>query len=535
MVERVSDAVFTVSCDLVVKSWNLAAERIFGIPSDLVVGRGVDAAFAASEAQSIKWLFNRIEQLAELEDADLRAMSGSHQVRVPDYPVIDVEWRAFALVDDAGEVAGFTCVLEDVTKSRRAAARRAALNRLRTAALRARRASEVLDLAATTVAAAADVDFVSILELVPEHDQLVLVAESGWPTARIGDARVCLIEDGADQTVMALAVDEPLVSLDVFHDDRFEPAQELRAARGPVGSGITIAIRAGGEPWGVLAGHRSERREFTNSEIAVFRTVADIIGTVSERQRSDRMLLDDDRRRRLDVLGKVAAGLSHDLGNVLGGIENLVVSAREVPGTPAELSTYLDHIQAEAGIGRGVLDQVVRFTTLAPDPETEVDVGVLLAGLVDRLAVSVPSGVRLSYEGPDEGMPVLAGTAPIDQIARNLVRNALDAVDAGGSVTVRLTEEHVNAATTTVHNLGSGRWARIDVVDDGRGIPEEQLDLVFDPFFSTKGSGPTSGLGLTQVKGLVHRCGGRVELANAPGGGTTATVWLPRALHLPAD
>jgi signal transduction histidine kinase len=128
------------------------------------------------------------------------------------------------------------------------------------------------------------------------------------------------------------------------------------------------------------------------------------------------------------------------------------------------------------------------------------------------LEVDVPEALPLLAADPDQ----------LQQVLINLVLNACDACEAGG--TVRVTAE---VSVPGAPEAWSG--VRVAVRDDGRGIPPEDLHRVFDPFFTTKKRGQGTGLGLTMVAQVVRNHGGRVELESEPGRGTCVTLLWPAA------
>jgi len=116
--------------------------------------------------------------------------------------------------------------------------------------------------------------------------------------------------------------------------------------------------------------------------------------------------------------------------------------------------------------------------------------------------------------------PVACYPAKINQVLMNLVANAIDAAPEGGHVTVRSAVEN--------------GMVRLEVQDNGSGVPSHIRGRIFDPFFTTKPQGEGTGLGLSISYGIVRDHGGTIEVADAPGGGALFTVHIPRRAHHPA-
>ena len=124
--------------------------------------------------------------------------------------------------------------------------------------------------------------------------------------------------------------------------------------------------------------------------------------------------------------------------------------------------------------------------------------------------------------------------AELGQIVRNLVDNAVHALEGNGEVTVSVDEVHVADAQAILLQVPAGRYGRILISDNGPGIAPELLDQIFEPFFTTKGIGKGTGLGLSIVQGLLKSRGGTITMRNRPEGGAVFEIMLP-SLDTPAD
>jgi len=230
------------------------------------------------------------------------------------------------------------------------------------------------------------------------------------------------------------------------------------------------------------------------------------------------------RSRRLATVGQLAAGVAHEINNPLAAITTCAeATLRDIRSTPdlaavaAERSWdfYLEEIVRQAlrckAITRGLLD-LSRQRRARREP---CDINAL----VER------SVLLLSQREEAQGTPVLIELDPqigevatdevlVRQILDNLLTNALDAVEGGGSISVSTTLE--------------GERARIEVADTGAGIPAEMLVRIFDPFYTTKEAGKGSGLGLAISTTLAEALGGALTVESKPGAGSRFRLWLPR-------
>jgi len=224
---------------------------------------------------------------------------------------------------------------------------------------------------------------------------------------------------------------------------------------------------------------------------------------------------------RMAALGTLAAGLGHDMGNLLLPMDvrlGLLIEA----DLPRELHEHVVGIQKCA---RYLQRLSSGLRLLATDPAHVESRGVTELGrwwsdVRIILKDVLPGGVRFEDNVPEAESWVGFGRTGLTQAVYNLVQNAADAIkEHGGSrVSIRIESDP------------SDPWITIRVADDGPGMPEEVARRCMEPYFSTKARGESTGMGLSLVHALVTGAGGQVEIQSAPGQGTTISLVLPRAL-----
>lgn len=217
---------------------------------------------------------------------------------------------------------------------------------------------------------------------------------------------------------------------------------------------------------------------------------------------------------RLATVGRLAAGVAHEVGNPLAGILGYL-SLAHMRATSPELREYLERIDHEVQridrIVRGLLD-LGRPATGSRGP---VDVGQVTRTCVELVRAAPELGrVRVDLE-LEPGLLARADAGPLSQILINLLLNAAQAMGGEGSVRVSTRRE--------------GEEVCLSVEDSGPGIPPEVMPRLFEPFFTTKEAGKGTGLGLAVSLNLAQGMGGRLGAENMPGGGARFTVHLPAA------
>ena len=230
---------------------------------------------------------------------------------------------------------------------------------------------------------------------------------------------------------------------------------------------------------------------------------------------------------RLSTVGKLAAGVAHELGtplNVVSGRAKMITSGKLAPEAVAENATIIGGQAARmTKIIRGLLD----FARQGAAKKGTTDLSELATNALALLApLSKKRGVSIRLEGGEIPQILEVDAGQIEQVLTNLVVNAVDATPDGGAVVVRLAEQPVTPPAG--HDGKHGLYLRIEVRDQGTGICTEDLARVFEPFFTTKEVGAGTGLGLSVAHGIVHDHGGWIAAESEPNRGSCFSVYLPK-------
>jgi two-component system, cell cycle sensor histidine kinase and response regulator CckA len=162
-----------------------------------------------------------------------------------------------------------------------------------------------------------------------------------------------------------------------------------------------------------------------------------------------------------------------------------------------------------------------------------VDVNDAIRGLDGLLRRSISENVVIELRLAERLPPVLIDRGQLEQVVVNLVVNARDAMPAGGYLAIETRLEAVDAVRATILDAARGEHVAIRVSDTGVGIAPDVLPNIFEPFYSTKGPGAGTGLGLATVDGIVRQARGAIDVTSSEGVGTTFLVLLPRAEGMP--
>jgi PAS domain S-box-containing protein len=233
--------------------------------------------------------------------------------------------------------------------------------------------------------------------------------------------------------------------------------------------------------------------------------------------------------QKMESIGRLAGGVAHDFNNMLGVILGYVELALEDIDPTQPLHHVLQEVHKAADRSAALTRQLLAFArkqTIAP---RVLDLNETVAGLLKLLKRLVGENVRLDWR-PDPGLwPVKIDPSQIDQILANLCVNARDAIADVGSLAIATANATVDATVCATHpGAVPGDYVQLTVGDDGCGMAAETLARIFEPYFTTKGIGRGTGLGLATVYGTVRQSNGFIHVDAELGKGTTFTIYFPR-------
>lgn len=241
---------------------------------------------------------------------------------------------------------------------------------------------------------------------------------------------------------------------------------------------------------------------------------------------TERQLAEDERLRinKLESIGLLAGGIAHDFNNIMTGVLGYISFAKL--DLPKENPVYdrLSEAEQAAIEAKALTQQLLAFAKGGAPVKEMVNISSLL---VDATTfVLRGSTVRSEWDLPDDLWPVHVDTTQMNQVVHNLVINAMQAMPDGGVLTIRGTNL-IFGSTTQIKGITipPGFYIKLTFSDEGVGMTPEQLNNIFDPYFTTKDTG--TGLGLTTVYTIIQRHDGAIIVDSTPGEGTTFEIYIP--------
>ena len=231
----------------------------------------------------------------------------------------------------------------------------------------------------------------------------------------------------------------------------------------------------------------------------------------------------------LEAIGRLAGGIAHDFNNLLTVIAGNASILQEAT-KDSEEREIVDEISSAAARAAALTRQLLDFSRKQPTEPLPLDLATAVSALTPILVRTLGETVTLEVAVDETPSVVLANPGQIDQVIMNLALNARDALAEGGKLFIaaqNVTLDEVEAALVSPR-ASAGNWVVLSVRDTGEGMDQATIEHIFEPFFSTKGVGRGTGLGLATVYAIVTRSGGFILVESERGQGSVFKVYLPR-------
>ena len=234
------------------------------------------------------------------------------------------------------------------------------------------------------------------------------------------------------------------------------------------------------------------------------------------------------RAQKLDAVGRLAGGISHDFNNLLAIINSyadlLLLKAKA--GDPLE--KYYRNIRQAGQRGTDLVARLMTFSRRSASPSQAVSTADVVRDVEKMIRPVIRENIELVVDAP-AGLPQLyTDPGQIEQVLVNLCLNARDAIADEGRITISLASRKIDSLEAARQGLrGPGVYLLLSVADTGCGIPADIREKIFEPFFTTKAVGKGTGLGLAMVYSLVKQNHGRIDLQSEPDKGSVFTIYLP--------
>ncbi|MEJ2155036.1 MAG: response regulator [Desulfobacteraceae bacterium] len=232
--------------------------------------------------------------------------------------------------------------------------------------------------------------------------------------------------------------------------------------------------------------------------------------------------------QKLEAIGTLAGGIAHDFNNILSSIIGFTELAMEDAKAGSILEDNLNEVMLAGKRAKELVNQILAFARKSEETPMPVRIGLVAKEVLKLLRATIPSTIKIKQD--IQGVSyVMSDPAQIHQIFMNLCTNAAQSMEErGGELRVEVMDIHQTPnLQLDASSLLPYDYVRIEVADSGCGIKDEDLEHIFEPYFTTKTPNEGTGLGLSVVHGIVTSCGGAISVSSLRGQGSVFTVYLP--------
>jgi two-component system cell cycle sensor histidine kinase/response regulator CckA len=486
-------SIHTLDTEGRIRSWNRAAEHIFGWTAAEVIGKQPPMILPES-AEQYEALLERVLNGETIRDLKLSR-------RRKDDTVIIAGIAAAPLFESPDKVSGGIVLASDITSqelAEEALRRQATLLKSQAEALRA-----------------SENTYRMLLE--QASDGIFLVDTNG--TFVTVNTRGCEMVDRSWEELRRLKPADVLADEDV--DITGERMEELRHGRT------------------LLSERRLKRADGSylpvevSSKLLPDGRLQAIVRDITQRRETEETLREREaelrQAQKMEAVGRLAGGVAHDFNNLLTAIQgHTQLLLEDVPGDDP-MYGELQEISKAADRAASLTRQLLAFSRKQVLQPRMIDLNHIVADMQKMLVRLIGENISLEVKLEEHLASVRADPGQLQQVLLNLVVNGRDAMPDGGTLRIATKNALLDAAFTKL-NPGSrvGSYASLSVCDTGTGMDAELLTHIFEPFFTTKAPGSGTGLGLSTVYGIVKQSDGYIAVSSDVNSGTTFTIYMPR-------
>lgn len=259
--------------------------------------------------------------------------------------------------------------------------------------------------------------------------------------------------------------------------------------------------------------------------ISVVRHIGDRLDSENERRMLESKLI---KAQKMESIGNLAGGIAHDFNNILTVILGFTELGIESTERETELEDTLQEVLIAGKRAKDLVGQILAFARQSEEELKPVRLDSIIHEVVRFLRSSIPTTIEIKHNLTCDSL-TLGNSTQLHQILMNLCVNAANAMEPdGGLLQIDLSETVIGKSSLGVESaLTPGGYLLLSISDTGTGITPGIIDSIFEPYFTTKGLGEGTGMGLAVVHGIVETYGGEISVDSVMGEGTTFSIYLP--------
>ncbi len=250
---------------------------------------------------------------------------------------------------------------------------------------------------------------------------------------------------------------------------------------------------------------------------------------ITEQRRMQAALV---QAQKMEAVGQLTGGLAHDFNNLLTVIIGNLAALQDQRPDDAGVNEFVEPALQSARRGAQLIKRLLTFSRQQPLAPQATDIGRLVTDLARLVRRSLPESITVSTDLGGNALHALVDPAQLESALLNFALNSRDAMPDGGYLHIATRTIELDDARAREFDVPPGRYALIEVSDNGCGMDAATLSRVYEPFFTTKRFGLGSGLGMAMAYGFARQSGGGICIQSQPGQGTTVITVLPLTTHV---
>jgi CheY-like chemotaxis protein len=230
----------------------------------------------------------------------------------------------------------------------------------------------------------------------------------------------------------------------------------------------------------------------------------------------------------MESIGTLAGGIAHDFNNILSSIIGFTELALDEAEQDSSIKESLQEVYSAGLRAKELVKQILAFARQSGEEIKPVKPRAIAEEITHLLRSSIPTTIKITQQFESDAC-IIGNPTQLHQVIMNLCTNAAHAMeDEGGQLTISIKDIDGDKIPADKQlKLPHGKYVQLQVADTGTGIPPDIIDSIFEPYFTTKGQGKGTGMGLAMVQGIVESYVGQIGVESIVGQGTTFTIYLP--------
>ena len=261
--------------------------------------------------------------------------------------------------------------------------------------------------------------------------------------------------------------------------------------------------------------------------MSIYRDITEYVQAVAEKENSQKQLI---QAQKLESIGTLAGGIAHDFNNILTavlGYTQLTLIAVE-HGKETGIEDDLKEVYSAGLRAKDLVQQILTFARQSDEELNPIQIAFIIKEVLKFIRSSIPTTIEIKQNITSDSF-IMGNSTQIHRIMMNLCTNAAQAMEqTGGTLEISVKNTTIDPSTMQgKHHVKPGDYIEIKVADTGDGIEPQIIGKIFDPYFTTKGPGEGTGMGLAMVHGIVETYGGTILVESTLGRGTLFTLYFP--------